>query len=34
MIEQRKSEKGPTRFESSGNDVVSGGFDLEAFDPR
>ena len=34
LIEQRKSGSAPKRFESSGNDIVGGGFDLEAFDPR
>jgi len=34
MIEQRKSEKPPKNFESAGNDILGGGFDLGAFDPR
>ena len=34
LIEQRKSGSAPKRFESSCNDIVGGGFDLEAFDPR
>jgi len=34
MIDQRKKEKPPKNFESSGNDVISGDFDLGAFEPR
>ena len=34
MIEQRNSGKAPKNFESSGNDILGGGFNLEAFDPR
>ena len=34
MIEQRNLGKKPKRFESSGNDIIGGGFDLEAFSPR
>ena len=34
MIEQRKSEKPPKNFESAGNDILGGGFDLGSFDPR
>ena len=34
MIEQRKSKKAPKNFESAGNDILGGGFDLGAFDPR
>ena len=34
MIEQRKSNKAPKNFESAGNDILGGGFDLGAFDPR
>ena len=34
MIEQRKSGKPPKNFESSGNDILGGGFDLGAFEPR
>jgi hypothetical protein len=34
MIDQRKNEKPPKNFESSGNDIVSGGFDLGAFEPK
>ena len=34
MIEQRKTGKPPKNFESAGNDILGGGFDLGAFDPR
>ena len=34
MIEQRNSGKAPKNFESAGNDILGGGFNLEAFDPR
>jgi len=34
MIDQRKSGKPPKNFESSGNDILGGGFDLGVFDPR
>ena len=34
MIEQRKSGTPPKNFESSGNDILGGGFDLGAFNPR
>ena len=34
LIDQRKSEKPPKNFESAGNDILGGGFDLGAFDPR
>ena len=34
MIEQRKSGKAPKNFESAGNDILGGGFDLGAFEPR
>ena len=34
MIEQRKSGVGAKNFESAGNDILSGGFDLGAFEPR
>ena len=34
MIEQRKSGKAPKNFESAGNDILGGGFDLGAFDPK
>ena len=34
MIEQRNKDTGAKNFESSGNDVMGGGFDLEGFEPR
>jgi hypothetical protein len=34
LIDQRNSGKPPKNFESSGNDILGGGFDLGAFDPR
>ena len=34
LIDQRKNDKPPKDFESAGNDVVSGGFDLGSFEPR
>ena len=34
MIDQRKNEKPPKNFESSGNDTMGGGFNLGAFEPR
>ena len=34
LIDQRKSEKPPKNFESAGNDILDGGFDLGSFDPR
>ena len=34
MIEQRNSGKPPKNFESAGNDILGGGFDLGAFEPR
>ena len=34
LIDQRKNEKPPKNFESAGNDILSGDFDLGAFDPR
>ncbi len=33
MIDQRKADKPPKNFESTGNDMIGGGFDLGAFDP-
>jgi hypothetical protein len=33
MIEQRNSGKPPKNFESAGNDILGGGFNLGAFDP-
>ena len=34
LIEQRQRNTGPQNFESSGNDILSGDFDLGSFDPR
>ena len=34
MIDQRKTDKPPKNFESAGNDILGGGFDLCVFDPR
>ena len=34
LIEQRKSDLPPKNFESAGNDILSGDFDLGSFDPR
>ena len=34
LIEQRKSGLPPKNFESAGNDILSGDFDLGAFEPR
>ena len=34
LIDQRKNEKPPKNFESSGNDILDGSFDLGAFNPR
>jgi hypothetical protein len=34
LIDQRKNEKPPKNFESSGNDIIGGGFGLNAFEPR
>ena len=34
MIDQRNSGKPPKNFESAGNDILGGGFDLGAFDPK
>ena len=33
MIEQRKSGNAPKNFESAGNDILGGGFNLGSFDP-
>ena len=33
MIEQRKTGKPPKNFESAGNDILGGGFNLGAFEP-
>jgi len=34
LIDQRKNEKPPKNFESSSNDILSGDFNLGAFEPR
>ena len=34
LIDQRQSGKPPKNFESAGNDVLGGGFNLGAFEPR
>ena len=34
MIDQRNSGKPPKNFESAGNDILGGGFNLGSFDPR
>ena len=34
LIEQRNSGKPPKNFESAGNDILGGGFNLGAFEPR
>ena len=34
LIEQRNNQKPPKNFESSGNDILGGGFDLGDFGPR
>ena len=34
LIDQRKGEKSPKNFESAGNDILGGGFNLGSFDPR
>jgi hypothetical protein len=34
LIEQRTNKSGPKNFESSGNDVMTGGFNLGNFEPR
>jgi len=34
LIEQRNSGKPPKNFESAGNDILGGGFDLGVFDPK
>ena len=33
MIDQRNNQKPPKNFESAGNDILGGGFDLGVFDP-
>ena len=34
LIEQRKTGKPPKNFESAGNDILGGGFNLGGFEPR
>jgi hypothetical protein len=34
LIEQRKNNTPPKNFESSGNDIIGGGFDLGTFEPK
>ena len=34
LIEQRKNNTPPKSFESSGNDIIGGGFDLGSFEPK
>ena len=34
LIEQRNSKTPPKKFESSGNDILSGDFGLGAFEPK
>jgi len=34
LIDQRNSGKPPKSFESAGNDILGGGFDLGVFDPK
>ena len=34
LIEQRKNNTPPKNFESGGNDIIGGGFDLGTFEPR
>ena len=34
LIDQRKKDTPPKNFESSGNDIMGGGFGFNAFDPR
>jgi len=34
LIDQRKKDKPPRNFESSGNDILSGNFNLGSFEPR
>ncbi len=33
LIDQRNNQKPPKNFESAGNDILGGGFDLGSFDP-
>jgi len=34
LINQRKNDLPPKSFESSGNDILSGNFNLGSFEPR
>jgi len=34
LIDQRNNQKSPKNFESAGNDILGGGFDMGSFDPR
>ena len=34
LIDQRKNDSPPKNFESSGNDILGGGFGLGTFEPR
>ena len=34
LINQRDKGGSPKKFESSGNDILGGGFNLESFEPR
>ena len=34
LIDQRKSGSAPKKFESAGNDILGGGFNLGAFEPK
>jgi hypothetical protein len=34
LIEQRQQQTGPKSFESAGNDIISGDFDLGSFEPK
>ena len=34
LIDQRKNNTPPKNFESSGNDIIGGGFDLGSFEPK
>ena len=34
LIDQRTTGKPPKKFESAGNDIMGGGFDLGPFEPR
>ena len=34
LIDQRKNNLPPKSFESSGNDIIGGGFDLGSFEPK